>query len=150
MRNMTYTKAIKRIREMHELTQTEFAEKLGKKQATISSWESGRTKPSAADLIEINRIFGTDIKPQYDYIAYSAAFGDVLDASSRDDRATMKRAEYVIETSTNRSADIRLLTYLDALNPAGVREALKRVSELTEIPRYKKGAHNGNGEEEGQ
>ena len=150
MRNMTYTKAIKRIREMHELTQTEFAEKLGKKQATISSWESGRTKPSAADLIEINRIFGTDIKPQYDYIAYSEAFGGALDAAARGDHATMERAEYVIEKSGNRSADIRLLTYLDALNPAGVREALKRVAELTEIPRYRRGVENGNGEKEGQ
>ena len=149
-RPQQYSKVIKQIREKNGLSQAEFAKKLGKAQTTISAWEIGRNKPSHAEVLRINQVFGTDLKPQYDYIAYSAEINGALDQAARAEREIRDRANYVIESMGNRAADIRLLTYLDALNPAGVREALKRVSELTEIPRYKKGAHNGNGEEEGQ
>ena len=39
----------------------------------------------------------------------------------------------------NRPPDrIRLLSAFDKLNPSGQTEAVKRVSELTEIPRYQR------------
>jgi len=37
---------IRKIRDQHELTQTQLAEKLGVKQGTISAWENGKTRPN--------------------------------------------------------------------------------------------------------
>ncbi|MBQ1574030.1 MAG: helix-turn-helix transcriptional regulator [Clostridiales bacterium] len=41
---------LKQLREEHGLSQVELAEKLGKSQNTISSWETGRTMPRMKDM----------------------------------------------------------------------------------------------------
>ena len=41
---------LKQLREDHGLSQVELAEKLGKSQNTISSWETGRTMPRMKDM----------------------------------------------------------------------------------------------------
>ena len=41
---------LKQLREEHGLLQVELAEKLGKSQNTISSWETGRTMPRMKDM----------------------------------------------------------------------------------------------------
>lgn len=146
MRPMVYAHAIKMLREDNGLTQGEFAKKLGKAQTTVSSWEVGRTKPSPADLININKIFNTSIKPQYDYVIYNEK-GDSFNVEIANELEEWTVPLSSAESSVDRNADIRLLTYLDQLNPDGIKEALKRVAELTEIPRYKKGAANGNSKE---
>ena len=171
-RQMEYSKLIKKIRQDLDLTQKEFADKLHKKQNTVSSWEVGRTKPSVADILTINSVFGTDLKPQYDFVAFSdpqkqeqfventlrQTFGEqqskiVKNPKPPYDFTVFDKLDNELETIDinttvqDRHADIRLLTYLDQLNPDGIKEALKRVAELTEIPRYKKGAANGNSKE---
>ena len=41
---------LKQLREEHGLSQVDLAEKLGKSQNTISSWETGRTMPRMKDM----------------------------------------------------------------------------------------------------
>ena len=50
-----------KLRETHNLTQAEMAERLGVSRQTISSWESGRTFPGANMLQEIQDSFGVDL-----------------------------------------------------------------------------------------
>lgn len=43
---MTYTEAIKKLRNKMLMTQTEFAEFLGVKFGTVNRWEAGEYKPT--------------------------------------------------------------------------------------------------------
>lgn len=61
---------IEKYRIIAGMSQKELAEQMGIKQATISSWETGRTEPKAeqwillADILEaaVSRIMGYEIK----------------------------------------------------------------------------------------
>lgn len=127
-RYIQYAKAIKKIRTDNAKTQLEFATSLGKNQNTISSWEVGRTKPSEADILKINSIYKTNLTPQYDYIAFTEIDGKI--------KAYNKECENI--ESDARKADIAILDLMSRLNTEGVKEALKRVSELTEISKYRR------------
>lgn len=54
----TFSKRIKMIRKNMQLSQTEFAKKLGVERNVISNYELGRTKPSAEILVGIYVHFG--------------------------------------------------------------------------------------------
>lgn len=48
---------LRAVREQHNLSQTELAEKLGMTQKAISSWENGRTYPRMQQLTEMCQIY---------------------------------------------------------------------------------------------
>lgn len=48
---------IKRLRCITELSQEEFANKLGYTQATVSNWESGRKAPNGIALEKLRKFF---------------------------------------------------------------------------------------------
>lgn len=52
---------IKEIRKEVNLTQREFAEKIGLKQNTVAAYEIGATQPSERTLCEICRVFGYNV-----------------------------------------------------------------------------------------
>lgn len=49
---------LKVLRVMANLTQAEVAEKLGVNQATVSGWEQGQYKPSAASVSRLAEAYG--------------------------------------------------------------------------------------------
>lgn len=49
---------LKVLRVMANLTQAEVAEKLGVNQATVSGWEQGQYKPSAASVARLAEAYG--------------------------------------------------------------------------------------------
>ena len=50
-------KRLRDIREQNKLSQNELAEKIGKSQETISSWENGRTSPKMKDLSKLCQLY---------------------------------------------------------------------------------------------
>jgi len=56
--NYDIGKNIRRIREERGLTQKELAEKMNLRQATLSSWEIGRTEPSSSHINQLCKILG--------------------------------------------------------------------------------------------
>ncbi len=44
---------IKKIRESRRMLQYELANRMGVKQASVSAWESGKTMPSAENLLKL-------------------------------------------------------------------------------------------------
>jgi len=56
-----FAKNLKDLRKNNELSQSEFAERLGLKFYTIGNWEQGRSEPSMDDLILISNTFNVSI-----------------------------------------------------------------------------------------
>lgn len=52
---------IKRLREAAGLRQYELADLMGVKQASVSAWESGKAKPTAANLEKLASILNCSI-----------------------------------------------------------------------------------------
>lgn len=52
---------LKKLRQNAGYTQKEIAEKLGKKQQTIASWETGQSQPDANTLFFICSVYGTTV-----------------------------------------------------------------------------------------
>ncbi len=58
----TLAERLKWLRKQRGLTQVELSTELGCEQAVVSSWEVGRTRPSAASLNAVARHFQVSIK----------------------------------------------------------------------------------------
>lgn len=54
---MSIADNIRKLRKDNGLTQTQFAEKIGKKRPTVAAWEENRATPSMVILKEIADIF---------------------------------------------------------------------------------------------
>jgi repressor LexA len=52
---------IKQIRRTHYLSQTEFANRIGVTQGTISQWENGLTRPNLDQLLSISSAFNVSV-----------------------------------------------------------------------------------------
>ncbi len=59
---MTIGERIKKIRKAFDLTQQEFADRIGSKRNTVATYEMGRTEPSAAVITLICREFNVNEK----------------------------------------------------------------------------------------
>lgn len=104
---------LKELRIKNGLNQKELAEKMGYRQNTISQWENGQRTIDADTLIKLAGFYGVST----DYI-----LGRPTGKSDKDD-----------------PLQNRLIVIFNALNDIGKNEAIKRVLELTELPRYRKG-----------
>ena len=105
---MNFGDKIKSARKAKKLTQRQFAELIGAKHNSISNWENNQNKP---DPDTIERICGVlEITP-----SYLLGIGE---------EQTISKMEKVLLDSYNK------------LNDIGKKEAIKRVSELAEIPKY--------------
>lgn len=141
---------IRRIRKERNMTQKELGEKLGGiSQQLIGQWETGKTNPKLGTLVKIATALDTELvniffesptsvidlthvedKEISKYLF--SMFPDIKREYEEEKRAQKEAEEYL---STERLDEITLL--YSQLNEAGQKEAVKRVSELTEIPRYR-------------
>lgn len=72
---------IKQLREDMDLTQVEFAERIGVRQATISDWERGKAEPQPMAMQLLDRIAGK---------VYGEAEVDEIDTSSESGDASFR------------------------------------------------------------
>lgn len=105
---------LKELRIKNQLNQKQLAEKMGYKQNTISQWESGQRAVDAETLVRLADFYGVS-------------------------------TDYILEREVIELNDPlynRLSAVFNTLNDLGKNEAIKRVCELSELPRYRKGRNS--------
>lgn len=156
---MTTGEKIKRIRKEKKLTQRELGIKLGGvSQQQIGQWENGQSNPKyetlkkIANALEVPISFLTEYtfwENRNDYIPtewlndkdYKPIL-DVLEKEYQMNLVSDKEIMLPLEDACKQVYQNRLLSSFNKLNDMGREEAIKRVEELTEIPRYKKPDEN--------
>ena len=121
---MTEGENIYRIRNQLNLTQREFAEKCGVSQSAINYWESGKRIPKFSHILNMSGALGIS----------ATEFMD----KDKVDKNKMP-AVYAFLHGEKEQVDLKeclLVKNYKLLNKLGRDEALKRISELTEIKKY--------------
>lgn len=135
---MDIGKNIKAIREKRGLSQRELDEKLGSTQQAIGQLENNKTSPrietldrvAAALNVTITDLIGSDLLSLTEKGRQAKKLPDsVIDSLLSITDAGKEAAESSKES-------LLILNYRK-LNPEGKTEAVKRVEELTQIPKYK-------------
>lgn len=111
---MVFKDVIKELRKSKSIKQSELADILNVNRTAVAKWETGKNKPSADTLEEIADYFNVSI----DYLMGRQETRGGFEAYKRNER------------------DLRMLYYFSRLNDMGKNEALKRIDELAELPKY--------------
>ena len=131
--------AIRNARKAAGVTQEQLAEVLGINRATLSKYETGVIEQSVSQLKTIAAALRIDFYVLANEIGnewFDAGFefaeegSDIIDALVHEKH---KKVGYSFSEEEG-----QLITAFSSLNPSGQTEAVKRVSELTEIPRYQR------------
>ena len=123
---MTVGQRIKEARKISKLTQRELAEKAGTATGTIQQYELGKRQPRIEQFQAIADVLNVDVNwlmNGYTLAQRDQAFRDFV-----------KKRFSEVEVWKTRLDEIG--QDLGKLNDEGQVEAVKRVKELTEIPRY--------------
>ena len=130
---------IRNARKAKGLTQAQLAEKIGIKRATLSKYETGAIEPSITHLSVIASWLGVgfyDLLGKGRSIAYDTGFSDGVEIEEYLD----KQIEELRKQSGYSWSELEeeLISYFSKLNEEGQLEAVKRIGELTLIPKYQK------------
>lgn len=119
-----FSENLKKIRVKKGLTQAELADRMGLSRNSIINYENGRTSPT----LELMRKFAVVLDVQ---------------AQALDENYILTRDSCAFIDNSHRKELLmglgipeRLTEAFDKLNREGKSEAVKRVEELAEIPRY--------------
>ena len=146
---MTIGERIRTARKRAGLTQAQLSEKSGVAAISIHQYEAGKRKPRLEQLIRISSALNIDMIDLTGLESEMSEYRIVLtEAGSLSDSKSYNVREIYNLLSDNEKAEFwdRLMEPLhtqlneafDRLNANGQQEALKRVRELTEIPRYRR------------
>ena len=131
--------AIRNARKAAGVTQEQLAEVLGLKRATLSKYETGVKEPSVSQLKTIAAALRIDFYVLANEIGnewFDAGFEFAEEGSDIIDALVHEKHKNVGYSFSEEEG--QLITAISSLNPSGQPEAVKRVSELTEIPRYQR------------
>lgn len=125
---------IRFLRTKKGYSQDDIASKLGYKSfTTIQKWESGVSEPPLKALKKLSEIFNIDMN---DLATKKLS----TDANNDNNVYYLDVGGIVIEVNSAKQeqteAAKRILAYCNKLNDKGIKEAAKRVEELTYIPEY--------------
>lgn len=146
---MNIGETIKNIRKDQGLTQKELAEKTGLALITIQQYERNVREPKLESIKKIAEALGVTMGDLIgdDFDKYKRSMGDELKSCLRTaikelpqmTHTALEKSYYTAEAEFNNDyRSILLLGHFSQLNSDGKDEAVKRVSELTEVPRYQK------------
>lgn len=148
---MSIGKSIKAARKKAGISQKELGAKLGVSGSMIGQYETGVRSPkietlqAIADVLRIHVFELTGIEKKFDKYQILidppldvdlSSPKEIFDSLSADDKKEFWKILNVMDDPDELKDD--LLTAYDCLNPSGQQEAVKRVEELTEIPRYQR------------
>ena len=120
---MSFANRIKQLRHERRYSQSEFADLLGVKRATLGKWETGVNKPTADLLITIAQQFRVSTDWLLGHSEYKT-LGEYFN-SKYDTKQLAKEVR-----------ELELLDVFGRLNETGQKEALSRAKELTELRKY--------------
>lgn len=119
---------IKKFRQSKGMTQKQLAEKCGLAPITIRQYESGKREPNLETIRKIATVLEVSIS---DLVVDWEMF-------SRDEIIKDWDTEKKEQENIKNIRDKQLINNFNKLNDTGQKEVLKRVEELTEIPKYRK------------
>lgn len=145
---MTTGQRIKEARKKAGLTQKELGAKLGVTYQTLAQWENDLRNPKQETIKRIATALNCDF--------YWLLLGEDLSIEDRqalnvmcvfntDDYHIQKAAKLAVYYAENEhksrgysfsKTEEELIQSFSELNPSGQQEAVKRIEELTEIPKY--------------
>lgn len=155
---MTIGERIKKARENAGLTQSELSAQLGIPYQSISQWERGIRNPKLNTLKKIAEALGVEWVELYadskaerlEAVKHDSAANIVWEKSKGDikyqvagksgmGKVRQMTKDDIFEMFENDSRQReKYFSLYDRLNFRGKAEAIKRVEELTEIPKYRK------------
>lgn len=123
--------------DVHGTTPIEVRKRLGISQSTMASWKSRGLTPSAGMAVRIANYFGVSVDYLLGYEDMIEKPYDTYDAYKKKKPITFNssKLENAISIGMDRE---RIDEAFNKLNRAGQQEAVKRIEELTEIPRYRR------------
>ena len=130
--NETFAERIKMLRIRSGLTQQQVAESIGTTKSTISKYEHGLRKVNNEHPCKMAEIYEVD--PLYLFLGKTEKeFQDGLEKEVQQHEKEEKEywSDILLDDSLKKMKEL-----LEMLNDEGVRTAIERVEELTEIPRY--------------
>lgn len=140
---MTIGQRIRETRIKAGLTQKELAEKLGISYVGISQWENDKRNPKKETIQRIADALLVHDSDLYDAGSYSAGFED--GSKAEEDQNRIIDELWKDEGYTYSDTEISLINSFSRLNEDGQHEAVKRVSELAELPRYQRAPSDTSG-----
>lgn len=103
-------KVLKQLRTSSGLTQKEAAERLGKKQQTIASWESGQSQPDANTLFIICSLYGTSVDEAFGFKKDGTTIGkkdiDLIEKYHSLDPFGQETVDIILEREISRVGQI--------------------------------------------
>ncbi len=129
-----YGSEIRKARKAAKYTQEELANALGLNRATVSKYESGIITPTIEQFKAIAKTLGVDVYSLVDFETASTMLLDDINSKEKEYGAFY----------------FPLLSAFLKLNNEGQQEAVKRLEEMAELPRYKREATHGNDSEENE
>lgn len=130
---------MRRARKEQKITQEKLAQILNVNRATISKYETGIIEPSISQLQTISSCLGVSFSKLAGSkvsTAYDEGFKDGSEAEEWQNHVIDELRKQ--EGYTGSEIEGQLIAAFSHLNPSGQQEAVKRVEELTEVPRYQK------------
>lgn len=128
---MCLGKNIRFLRTKNGYSQDDIANKLGYKSfTTIQKWESGVSEPPLKALKKLSEIFNIDMN--------DLATKKLSTDTSNDNNVYYLDDAGIVIVAKQEQTEVakRILAYCNKLNAIGIKEAAKRVEELTYIPEY--------------
>lgn len=132
-------KVLKRLRTSAGLTQKEAAERLGKKQQTIASWESGQSQPDANTLFIICSLYGTSVDEAFGFKKDGTTIGkkdiDLIEKYHSLDDSGRQHVDIILQWESDRVA--RLLAYAERFaNYQRANESAAKSSKVINTPEH--------------
>lgn len=133
---MTTGQRIQRARKKAGLSQRQLGEKLGLSASMIGQWENDLRNPKVETLQRIADALLIRFEELLDETSYLAGIhhgAEMEDWQNKLIDELWKRDGY-----SGSEYEVSLIDAFSKLNGTGQQEAIKRVEELTEIPRYRR------------
>lgn len=132
----TFAKRFQEALNIRDMKPIDVANKTGIGKNSISYYLSGIHKPKSEYLYLIAQVLDVNAEwlMGYDVPMDNSYFDTIIDSSKLSKE--VKTIELVQKTFGK--ASVELLRYFHELNENGKREALKRVCEMVDIPKYTK------------
>lgn len=127
---------IRAARKAAKITQEDLSKLIGVKRSVISRYENGNIDPPFSQIQAIADALLIPISALTDTGAYDAGFAAGSKAEEWQNHVIDELWRQ--EGYTGSEIEGHLIAAFSQLNPSGQQEAVKRVEELTEVPRYQK------------